>query len=43
MAQLRVKSGYREQILEAQQIDDEGSKVRSKLDSGSKTLFRVGG
>jgi len=34
MAQLRVKSGYRDQILEAQQHDDEVSKVRIKLESG---------
>jgi hypothetical protein len=34
MAQLRVKSGYREQILEAQQHDDEVSKVRIKLELG---------
>jgi hypothetical protein len=43
MAQLRVKSGYREQILEAQQHDDEVSKVRIKLESGGETLFRMGG
>jgi len=42
MAQLRVKSGYREQILEAQQHDDEVSKVRIKLESGGETLFRMG-
>jgi len=42
MAQLRVKSGYREQILEAQQRDDEVSKVRIKLESGGETLFRMG-
>jgi hypothetical protein len=42
MAQLRVKSGYREQILEAQQGDDEVSKVRIKLESGGETLFRMG-
>jgi hypothetical protein len=39
MAQLRVKSGYREQILEAQQLDDEVLKVRIKLESGGETLF----
>jgi hypothetical protein len=39
MAQQRVKSGYREQILKARQIDDEVSKVRSKLESGSESLF----
>jgi len=39
MAQLRVKSGYREQILEAQQHDNEVSKVRIKLVSGGETLF----
>ena len=42
MAQLRVKSGYREQILEAQQHDDEVSKVRIKLELGGETLFRIG-
>jgi hypothetical protein len=42
MAQLRVKLGYREQILEAQQLDDEVSKVRIKLESGGETLFRMG-
>jgi hypothetical protein len=42
MAQLRVKSGYREQILEAQQHDDEVSKVRIKLELGGETLFRMG-
>jgi len=42
MAQLRVKLGYREQILEAQQHDDEVSKVRIKLESGGETLFRMG-
>ncbi|KAL9400778.1 hypothetical protein Peur_004627 [Populus x canadensis] len=42
MDQLRVKSGYREQILEAQQHDDEVSKVRIKLESGGETLFRMG-
>jgi hypothetical protein len=42
MAQLRVKSGYREQILEAQQLDDEVLKVRIKLESGGETLFRMG-
>jgi hypothetical protein len=42
MAQLRVKSGYREQILEAQQRDDEVSKVRIKLESGGETLFQMG-
>jgi hypothetical protein len=41
MAQLRVKSGYREQILEAQQLDDEVLKVRIKLESGGETLFRM--
>jgi hypothetical protein len=39
MAQLGVKSGYREQILEAQQLDDEVLKVRIKLESGGETLF----
>ena len=39
MAQLRVKSGYRDQILEAQQHDDEVSKVRIKLESGGVKLF----
>jgi len=42
MTQLRVKSGYREQILEAQHLDDEVSKVRIKLESGGETLFRMG-
>jgi hypothetical protein len=42
MAQLRVKSGYREQILEAQQHDDEVSQVRIKLEWGGETLFRIG-
>ncbi|XP_061978676.1 uncharacterized protein LOC133699456 [Populus nigra] len=42
MAQLRVKSGYREQILEAQQVDDEMLKVRIKLELGGETLFRMG-
>jgi len=43
MAQLRVKSGYQEQILEAQQLDDEVSKVRIKLESGGvKLFFRMG-
>jgi hypothetical protein len=42
MAQLRVKSGYREQILEAQQHYDEVSKVRIKLESGGETLFQMG-
>ena len=42
MTQLRVKSGYREQILEAQQLDDEVLKVRIKLESGGETLFRMG-
>jgi len=42
IAQLRVKSGYREQILEAQQLDDEVLKVRIKLESGGETLFRMG-
>nr|XP_034928106.1 uncharacterized protein LOC118059372 [Populus alba] len=42
MAQLRVKSGYREQILEAQQLDDKVLKVRMKLESGGETLFRMG-
>jgi hypothetical protein len=42
MAQLMVKSGYREQILEAQQLDDEVLKVRIKLESGGETLFRMG-
>jgi hypothetical protein len=42
MAQLRVKSGYREQILEAQQLDNEVLKVRIKLESGGETLFRMG-
>jgi hypothetical protein len=42
MAQLRVKSEYREQILEAQQRDDEVSKVRIKLESGGETLFQMG-
>jgi len=37
-----VKSGYREQILEAQQLDDEVSKVRVKLESWGETLFRMG-
>jgi hypothetical protein len=37
-----VKSGYREQILEAQQLYDEVSKVRVKLESGGETLFRMG-
>jgi hypothetical protein len=41
MAQLRVKSGYREQILEAQQLDNEVLKVRIKLESGGETLFRM--
>ena len=41
MAQLMVKSGYREQILEAQQLDDEVLKVRIKLESGGETLFRM--
>jgi hypothetical protein len=41
MAQLRVKSGYGEQILEAQQLDDEVLKVRIKLESGGETLFRM--
>jgi len=40
MAQLRVR--YQEQILEAQQLDDEVSKVRIKLESGGETLFRMG-
>ena len=39
MAQPRVKSGYREQILEAQQLDDEVLKVRIKLESGGVKLF----
>jgi predicted Rdx family selenoprotein len=44
MAQLKVKSGYREQILEAQQLDDEVSKVRIKPESGGggEALFRMG-
>jgi len=42
MAQLKVKLGYREQILEAQQLDDEVLKVRIKLESGGETLFRIG-
>jgi len=43
MAQLKVKSGYRDQILEVQQHDDELSKVRMKLESrGGETLFRMG-
>jgi len=42
MAQLKVKSGYREQILEAQQHDDEVSKVRIKLESRGETLFSNG-
>jgi hypothetical protein len=42
MAQLKVKLGYREQILEAQQLDDQVLKVRSKLKSGSETLFEWG-
>jgi len=42
MAQLRVKSGYREQLLEAQQLDDEVLKVRIKLESGGETLFQMG-
>jgi len=43
MAQPRVKSGYREQILEAQQLDDEVLKVRIKLElGGGETLFRIG-
>lgn len=42
VAQLRVTSGYWEQILEAQQIDNEASKVRNKLESGSETPFQVG-
>ena len=37
-----MKSGYREQILEAQQLYDEVSKVRVKLESGGETLFRMG-
>ena len=37
-----MKSGYREQILEAQQLDDEVSKVRVKLESWGETLFRMG-
>jgi hypothetical protein len=39
MAQLRVKSGYQEKILEAQQHDDEVTKVRIKLESGGETFF----
>jgi hypothetical protein len=39
MAQPRVKSGYREQILEAQQLDDEVLKVRIKLELGGVKLF----
>jgi hypothetical protein len=39
MAQLRVKAGYREQILEAQQLGNEVLKVRIKLESGGETLF----
>jgi len=42
MAQLRVKSGYREQILEAQQHENEVSKVRIKVVSRGETLFRMG-
>jgi hypothetical protein len=42
MAQLRVKSGYREQLLEAQQLVDEVLKVRIKLESGGETLFQMG-
>ncbi|XP_073263532.1 uncharacterized protein [Populus alba] len=42
MAQLRVKSGYQEQILEAQHLNDELLKVRIKLESGDETLFRMG-
>ena len=42
MAQLKVKSGYREQILEAQQHDDEVSKVRIKLELRGETLFSNG-
>jgi len=42
VAQLRVKSRYREKILEAQQIDNEASKVRNKLESRSETPFQVG-
>jgi len=41
MAQLRVKAGYREQILEAQQLGNEVLKVRIKLESGGETLFRM--
>jgi hypothetical protein len=36
-----VKLGYWEQILEAQQLDDQVLKVGSKLKSGSETLFRM--
>ena len=39
MAQLKVKSGYRDQILEVQQHDDELSKVRIKLESRGVKLF----
>jgi len=42
MAQLRMKSGYQEQILEAQQLDEEVLKVRIKLESGGETLFQMG-
>jgi len=41
IAQLKVKLGYWEQILEAQQLDDQVLKVGSKLKSGSETLFRM--
>ena len=42
MAQLRMKLGYQEQILEAQQLDEEVLKVRIKLESGGETLFQMG-
>jgi hypothetical protein len=42
MAQVRVKLGYREQILEVQQFDDEVLKVRIKLEYKGETLFQMG-
>jgi hypothetical protein len=37
-----MKLGYQEQILEAQQLDEEVLKVRIKLESGGETLFQMG-
>jgi len=36
-----VRPTYREQILQAQFCDNEGSKIRKKMEAGVETQFRV--